>query len=206
MEEKIKIINPDRIIAFSDGVFAFAITLLVLKINLPNTAVSSNLPTILIQLWPQFLANIMSFSVIGYYWILHHYLFNHIKRYDITVVWLNIFLLMAISFMPFSTDLLGDFPNSEVAVIFYALTLAITGILQSAVWIYASHNHRLIDKELSSGYIHAHSVRAVIPPLIFLLSIPVSYISITLAECMWILIFFVSGYIAKLQKVAPHSS
>jgi uncharacterized membrane protein len=114
VEEKVLIssvgnfIDENRVTSFSDAVFAFAATLLVLKIDLPiitANQINTRLFPELINLWPQYLANMISFLVIGFYWLSHHSIFNQIKRFDRTVVWLNIIFLIFLSFLPFPVDL-----------------------------------------------------------------------------------------------------
>ncbi len=195
-------LNEDRIIGFSDAIFAFAITLLVLKIDLPivNTSVApAQLTKELIGLWPQYLANLISFLVIGNYWIIHHRLFSHIRRFDVQLVWLNIFLLMAVSFLPFPTDLMGSYSDQKIAVIFYAANLSIIGFIQLFMWLYASYKHRLIDGDLSQKYINYYSYLNLIPPLVFLGSIGVAYFDADMAKISWILLFL-GLILVKQQK------
>lgn len=198
-------INEDRIIGFSDAIFAFAITLLVLKIDLPvvNTSVApSQLTKELIGLWPQYLANIISFLVIGNYWIVHHRLFSHIRKFDIPLVWLNIFLLMAVSFLPFPTDLLGSYRDQVISVVLYAANLSLIGFLQLLIWVYASSNHRLIDKDLGQSYINHYTLLSIIPPLVFIVSIGIAFISVDWAMISWILMFLMFSTIRQ-RKFLP---
>ncbi len=91
------IIDENRVINFSDAVFAFAATLLVLKIDLPALSgvdVQGQLLSSLVSLWPQYLANVISFLAIGYYWLTHHIIFGLVRRFDRTVVWMNIVFLI----------------------------------------------------------------------------------------------------------------
>ncbi len=197
-------INADRIINFSDSIFAFAITLLVIKLEIPvldSSVVSTNLMGELIKLWPQYLANIISFLVIGYYWLVHHKLFSLIKRYDSTLIWLNIFLLMAISFLPFSTDLLGTYGNEPVTLAFYSLNLFIVGLFICIIWLYASHHDHLIDKNLNKQLVRYYTIKTLIAPVIFAVSIPLSFVHPLLAQSSWVVLFIVSAtYRHKLER------
>lgn len=198
-------INESRIVGFSDAVFAFAITLLVLKIDLPQVDTSvapAQLTKELFALWPQYLANIISFLVIGNYWIIHHKLFSHIKKFDVPLVWLNIFLLMAVSFLPFPTDLMGGYSDQKIAVIFYAANLSIIGFAQLFLWLYASYRRRLIDKNLSDAFIKNYTLLNLIPPLVFLGSIGVAFIDVDVAKVTWILLFLGLAF-TKRQKHLP---
>ena len=152
-------LSTKRIEAFSDGVFSIAITLLVLELQLPNTSAARMLPlgTQLAQLWPAYLGYIMSFIMIGIYWANHHYIFRLYRATDHIFNLLNLFFLMCISFLPFPAAVLStrvERPNeAPAAVLFYAFGLLLPAIGFTLMWLYASHNHRLVDKRLSSSFI-----------------------------------------------------
>jgi Endosomal/lysosomal potassium channel TMEM175 len=97
-----------RILALSDGVFAIAITLLIITIAIPATTSDAGLPKALLALWPRYLAYVLSFLVIARFWVTHHLAFRLIARYDATLVWLNLLLLMFVSFRSTSS---GARPN-----------------------------------------------------------------------------------------------
>src|SRR5215813_10137818 len=97
-----------RILALSDGVFAIAITLLIIAIGIPATTSDAGLPEALLGLWPRYLAYVLSFLVIARFWVTHHLAFRLIARYDATLVWLNLLLLMLVAFLPFPTAVLGE--------------------------------------------------------------------------------------------------
>src|SRR5215469_17210406 len=96
-----------RILALSDGVFAIAITLLILEIAIPATTPGAALPKALLGLWPRYLAYVLSFVVIARFWVTHHVAFRLIARYDNVLIWLNLLLLMFVSFLPFPTAVVG---------------------------------------------------------------------------------------------------
>jgi uncharacterized membrane protein len=186
------LINQDRVLNFSDGVFAFAATLLVLKIDLPTltqTDLSSGrILQELINLWPQYFANIISFLIIGYYWLTHHAVFGLIKKYDQIIIWLNIIFLIFLSFLPFPVDLFGDFENSQVIIIFYSATLSLVGFILATVWLYASYKNKLIDPHMSRHQITYYSLRFLLAPIIFLLSIPLVFIDPLLTKVSWVFV------------------
>lgn len=197
-------ISWPRMISFSDAIFAFAITLLVLKIELPalpGGTTHQQLVEALRALWPQYLANIISFLVIGNYWIMHHRIFNSIKRHDMIITWMNMFLLLLITFIPFPTDLLGNYPSLQISTILYSGTLALVGIMQLAIWVYASDNHRLIDKSMSNGYIRFRTIRGTIAPTVFIISMWVSFYNITIANFCWLAIFLIVPFIRYKGKI-----
>src|SRR6266487_2888595 len=110
-------LNTNRIEAFSDGVFAVAITLLVLNLQVPQLASANELVPKLSELWPKLLSYALSFVIVGIYWVAHHNTFHYIKQSDRNLLWLNILLLMCIVFLPFPTALLGQYPEQRVSVI-----------------------------------------------------------------------------------------
>jgi len=187
------VIDGDRVVNFSDAVFAFAATLLVLKIDLPQIQggnVEAQLSNALIALWPTYLANIIAFLVIGYYWLNHHAIFGMIRKFDSTIVWLNLIFLIFLSFLPFPVDLYGDYPTVRVVVIFYCASLALVGYILAFLWWYASDKKRLVNKEMSRNHMRYYLIRVFIAPVTFTLSIPLVYIHPLLAQVSWLFILF----------------
>ena len=195
IENKIKtLIDGDRIVGFSDAVFAFAATLLVLKIDLPSIPANLIESQFLIEftkLIPQYLANFLSFLIIAYYWRLHHKLFILIKRYDNVLIWINTLILIFVSFLPFPIDLFGEYPNVSIVVGFYSISLALVGFLILTLWIYSSWGHRLVDKSLSYQVIKYHTLYVAAAPAIFLLSTPLAYIDHVIAKVSWVMVIVV---------------
>lgn len=137
-----------RVEAFSDGVFAIAITLLILEIHVPPAAEQEGLRTALVQLWPSFLAFLASFMTIGVMWLNHHRLFTLINKCDDALIAFNLLLLLGISWIPFPTDLLADHlrgPDARVAGIVYAGSFLFTAIVFNAMWRYAVHAKLVIE-------------------------------------------------------------
>lgn len=185
------LIDEDRVISFSDAVFAFAATLLVLKIDLPNIAPqdvnSTRLFTEIIDLWPQYLANIVSFLIIAYYWLNHHAIFSLIKKINPGIIWINVIFLIFLSFIPFPVDLFGDYSNNDIVIAFYCLSLSIAGFLLSAIWFY-SLSQKLTSEYLTSKEIKYYSLRFILTPTVFALSIPLSFIDPLLSKVCWIFV------------------
>jgi uncharacterized membrane protein len=175
----------DRILFFSDAVFAIAITLLALDLKLPAHAGAQAFSKDLIHLWPEYQSYVTSFLAIGLYWISHHHYFRFIRRYNYTLVGLNITLLMCISFIPFATSVLDDYHGQRAAVAFYAACIALTGLLKTALWHYAAHQHRLIHRYLSRQRIQRLTWQALIPPIVFGVSIGIALFNSSLAELSW---------------------
>src|SRR5260370_8623794 len=163
-----------RVEAFSDGVFAVAITLLVLNLQIPQLDTVSELVPKLGALWPKLLSYALSFVIVGIYWVAHHNTFHYIKRSDRNLLWLNILLLLCIVFLPFPTALLGQYPEQRVSVIIYAGTLVITGLVLQALWWYATSRYRLVDRNIDPRLVQRATRRNLTSPLVSLLPIRIS--------------------------------
>lgn len=180
----------ERLVFFSDAVFAIAITLLALEIRLPalgENPTNDQLFQALLALWPKYLSYAISFLVIGSFWLGHHRRFRLILRYDTRLLLLNILLLMGVAFIPFPTAVIGEYGN-RTATIFYALVMTIAGLLNAAVWLYASHRNRLIEPSFTPQKRQHETKRVFILPVLFLFSIGLAFINDNLAKFSWLLI------------------
>jgi uncharacterized membrane protein len=174
-------LTTQRIEAFSDGVFAIAITLLILEIRVPEHEGQGAgwLGTALWELWPSYFAYLLSFLMIGIYWANHHYIFKLYRRVDHAFNLLNVGFLMCISFLPFPTAVLArQVMTSErpAAVTFYALGLLLPAMTWFAVWLYASHGYRLIDRRLEPGFVRRLTRQYLLSNLLYLAAILVSFL------------------------------
>jgi uncharacterized membrane protein len=182
-----------RIVAFSDGVFAIAITLLVLQIDIPQ-----NLPpgkTLLEELWAQradIIAYAISFAVLGKLWLLHHRFFSALERFDATLMGLNLLYLAFIAIIPFTSDLLGDHDRDSTAVIAYAISMVGVTLTFHFQLVYAARND-LVRPELQEvERVYARPTNLAVCA-VFLASIPVALISPLAATLMWPLVLFFAG-------------
>ena len=171
-----------RIAAFTDGVFAIAITLLVLALEVPVG--DAGLTERLLDQWPSLLAYFLSFAVVGRFWIVHHRFFASLHRFDQRLLTLNLAFLAFIALVPFTTDLLGEHGGDTVAVVTYALVMAVVAALNMA----------MIRHTLARGHVREEHRRhtepfaggvAALTPGAFLASIPVAFLSPLAAELMW---------------------
>jgi len=177
----------DRLIFFSDAVFAIVMTLLVLDIRVPDVA-AREVPGMVFELWPKIFSYVLSFLVIGLYWIGHHQTFRYVRIYDRTLLWLNLLFLLSISFIPFPTDLLGEYGELRFAVNFYAVSLALARLLLALVWWYVSSGPIRISDELDRGLARFHLLRSLAIPAVFLLSIGIAFFSTDAAIASWVLL------------------
>ena len=190
----------ERLIFFSDAVMAIAITLLAVEFRLPSVGQDAEIGPRVLALVPQVQSYILSFIVIGLYWVDHHRVFSYIRHLDATLIWLNLLFLLWIGFLPFPTSLIGSYQNERAVLILYAGTVAMTGIMRTAIWWYAVHDHRLVDQDLNRRLIRNVLLSGLIPPAIFLASIPVAVFSPTIVVTAWNLMLAVS-FLSSLRPV-----
>jgi uncharacterized membrane protein len=177
----------ERLIFFSDAVFAIAITLLALDIRLPageGNLSNQELLNQLLAIWPRYLGFVISFAVIGSIWLLHHRRFRYIKRYDRRLLYLNMLLLLIVAFIPFPTSIISQYGN-QTATIFYALTMIAATLTSSLIWWHASHNNRLLDSHFPLRTWQQETFRPLLMPGIFLISIGIAFINDDLAKLSW---------------------
>ncbi len=136
----------DRMVFFSDAIFAIAITLLVIEIHVPrfpNGYTSTQLNQALLENIPQYIGFLVSFFVIGRFWIVHHRSFGYLLRADEKLVWHNLLFLLTIAFMPFPTAIISNFASSRTGVGFYAVWLAISGLFNLRLALTLTQGTRL---------------------------------------------------------------
>lgn len=180
-----------RLEAFSDGVFAIAITLLVLELKLPGEPESdSGLLHELLHLWPSYLSYVVSFLLIGMIWMNHHRMFHHIRRVDGMLLGLNNLLLLSVSFLPFPTHVLAESVHAghgeHVAAVFYGLELVVGGICFNAVWWYASLGHRLIGDTMTPAEASALRLRWGVGPVLYLVAALLGLLSAAASLVMYV--------------------
>jgi len=170
----------ERIVFFSDAVFAIAITLLIIEIKVPHldhSAPDREFWLALVKLIPNFFGYFFSFFVIGAYWVGHHRIYGHIVRWDYGLIWRNILFLMAIGFMPFSTAFFTEvFPPRFVPLTLYAATFSAAGLLELWQWRYAVKKG-LIDEELNPTLVSYFSWRIMSLPTVGIVAILIGLIS-----------------------------
>lgn len=167
-------VNDDRLIMLCDGVFAIAITLLVLDIRLPDdsTHFQENLPAFFLKILFYF----VTFLVIARYWMLHRRIMQQIQRLDRPFVWLTLLFLAFVALIPATITVVDEFGNHAEADVIYTLSLVVCGFSAAALWIYASWKHRLIDPLLDQRIIRFRTMSTLTAPLYFLLSLLLLFI------------------------------
>ena len=174
--------DTGRIEAFSDGVFAIAITLLVIEIGVPHLEEGTTLFGALVEQWPSYLGYVISFLQIGVIWANHHNRFRFIERSDHGLLFLNILFLMCVAFIPFPTALLAEYlertaSERETAGVIYAGTLAVTAVFFTLLWLYAAAN-RLVDRNLDPSLVRAMTRRYLLGTVAYLLVFVLAYVNV----------------------------
>jgi uncharacterized membrane protein len=177
-----------RVEAFSDGVFAIAITLLILDVKVPREMVSSAaLTRALHDAWPSFFAFLTSFAVIGIMWLNHHRLFTLIRRSDHTLIVLNLLLLLGVTFVPFPTALLAEYlghPGERVAALFYNGTFVGLSIVFNGLWHYASQGRRLLGENCTPEMAEQQTRQYRYGPLMYAAALAVAFVSVGLSVAL----------------------
>jgi len=183
-----KTFNSDRLITFSDGVIAVAMTLLVLDLKLPEGVSDAQLPAVLSGSLHNFGVYVLSFVVVGLLWMGHHEQFSHISRVDGLIIWLNLLYLMTIGLIPFLTSLLSDHA-SALPTCLYAGVLVTTSLLSAAMWWHASRDPDLMSKDVSERTRREGLLAPLLTGAVFALSIVIAVIwGATPAQWSWLLL------------------
>jgi uncharacterized membrane protein len=178
-----------RTVAFTDGLFAIAITLLVVSLAVPTLSDAASVGELADKLnddSSKFVSFAISFAVIGRYWLAHHAYFSALSKIDRGLIALNLLYLAFIAFLPFPTALLGAYFENPLSITIYAVNLAIVSGMEVVLFSYAQ-NHDLLESKLPRDVYRYGAAMSLAPVVFFLLSIPVAFLSTTVAACMWFL-------------------
>jgi TMEM175 potassium channel family protein len=174
--------KTDRLEAFSDGVFAIAITLLVFNIKVPEAGSQGGLVRALAGLWPSYLGYGISFVTLGIMWANHHAMFAYIARADRYFLLLHVFFLMFIAFLPFPTAVLAKhlpYPDTRrTAVAFYSAVLVVIALAYNAVWWYAIAGRRLLDARADPEAVRTITRRYAMGPFSYLVSFGLAFVNV----------------------------
>jgi uncharacterized membrane protein len=196
-------IKVEHVISFSDAVFAFAITLMALSIDipdLPSNLTQAELLDKLYDLFPQFESYVISFAVIAIFWISYHQVFNHIKGSHIVMVYLNLLFLLLITLLSLSTSLVINYGNYHIPYVIYSFIVILTSSLLTLIWWHATKDKLLIDKNLYPLYIKGVMLTLLSIPLVFTVSIFISFINLDIAEIFWLVMVPINIIIKQKYK------
>jgi uncharacterized membrane protein len=179
-------LDVDRLVYFSDAVFAIAMTVLVLSIHLPSVP-GQRLGHVLRQLVPSIWSYFLSFAVLGLFWLAHHRMFHYVQRVDAVTLRLNLALLALIAILPFPTEVLGTYGNHPLGTMVYASAVTSVGTAHAVLWWHVSRTAGLLRPETPREYIVHSQLRSITIPIVFAASIPVALWNPDVAKLVWIL-------------------
>jgi uncharacterized membrane protein len=191
--------NKNRLENFSDGVFAIAVTLLILNVRFPNTKYVSNqhLNDLLIGIVPHLVTFAFSFLVIGVFWIAHHRIFSFVRILDSTLLWLNILYLLFIAIIPLTAAILSENPFLPTAILLYTVTLLIIALMHFILLEYILRNKVLKHEALTRDIYKSAQRTAIVGPICYIAAAGASfinvYISFVLYWAQWYSIFSFRG-------------
>ncbi len=163
-----------------DGVFAIAMTLLVLDFKVPTIPEGSSvdaLPKLILALWPNFFNYVQSFMLLGLFWIVHHRQFDCIQFIDHGLLWLNIGSLMFIALIPFSTSLIAQYGDVQIGAVIFECNLLVIGCFLYVQWWYVTRKRHLLDPNLSEQKIILIRKRNLFVPIVSLVAIGISFVN-----------------------------
>jgi uncharacterized membrane protein len=178
-----------RVLAFSDGLFAIAMTLLIVAVAVPTLKDAASIDELAGDLndkSSEFVSFFISFAVIGRYWMAHHQFFARLAAFDGGLIAINLVYLAFIAFLPFPTDLLGTYFENPLSVAIYAVNVAIVSGLEVVLFRHA-HQRGLMQERLPEDVYRWGVLQSASPVLFFLLSVPIAFASTELAVAFWFL-------------------
>jgi len=188
----------DRFVFFSDAVFAIAMTLLVVGIGIPEVP-DRELESALRSKNDEILSFFISFLVIGYYWLAHHRFIAQIASIETGFMVLNLAYLAAIAFTPFPTALVGIYADHAVSVVLYATTLGTASLLE-VLMLMRAYRQKLFLVDMRPDVYRYGVIAAIVPVVVFAISIPIAYVDTTLALLSWLLTFPAEYFVDKLLR------
>ncbi len=194
-EKKGLIFDKGRLETLTDGVFAIIMTILVFNISVPELILftegdfaSERLSAKFADLWPDFLAYVISFSTLGAFWVAHHRVFRWILYVNRPLIWINISFLMVIGLIPFSTTLLTQFMHSQNSIFVFSFNAILAGLLIYAIYYYVKRNTELVDKSVQALIEKSSSRRVLATVLTYSVSIIFSFIYLPVSMFLLLLV------------------
>lgn len=172
----------ERSIFFSDGVFAICITLLVIEVKVPVLTEQTDhaLLQYLSHTSLKFFGFLLSFCIIGHYWMVHHRIFGYVKKYTSMLLWLNLFFLLTVILLPFSSGLFGEYGSNldmEIPYLIYVINMCLAGLANCWLWIFVSDPKRdLLTHTIPKARINLGIIRSLVIPVVFIISLLASLV------------------------------
>lgn len=179
-------IKVEHVISFSDAVFAFAITLMALSIDIPLDLSQSEMLERLKEIYPEFKDYNISFAVVAIFWVSYHQVFNHIKGSHISMIYLNMLFLLLITLLSLTTSLVINYASYQLPYIIYCVIVIMTSSLLVTIWWYATKERRLVDENMHPLFIKGILFGLLSIPLIFGIPIVISFVDLDIAQYIWL--------------------
>jgi TMEM175 potassium channel family protein len=202
MEGEAEDSGTGRLEAFSDGVFAIAVTLLVLQLKVPDVPFKKSLASFVVGQWPAFVAYFNSFLSILIMWLNHHNIFKQVRRSNHTFIIFNGVLLMLITFLNYPTALLapalkvGTDDDKKFATLVYTGTFVVIAVFYNVLWRYGTHNGRLLSKHANKALVAQITREYRFGPLVYLVAFLLAFVSVPASLVLTVLLavyFALSG-------------
>ena len=196
-------VKLEHVISFSDAIFAFAITIMTLSVDipdLPTNLTQAELLDELYALYPQFESYVISFAVIAIFWVSYHQVFNHIKGSHITIVYLNLLFLLLITLLSLSTSLIINYETYQIPYVIYNFIVVMTSLLLALIWWYAIKNKGLVEENLHPFFIKGVLANLISIPIVFTISIIISFVNLDVAQYFWLVIIPITIAIRRKFK------
>jgi uncharacterized membrane protein len=203
-------LTKGRLEALSDGIFAFAMTLLVIGLNLPDKAalVQSNAFALqfLLSLYSDFFHYVLAFLILGAFWLSQHQQFHSVRVPDKTFIWINLLTLMFVALLPFSTSFSGDFPHASMGAMVFEANLCIIGLGMSCQWWYATKDCRLTEHTLKPAYIRGVLIGNLIVPTVSVIAILVALTGSLWSSALYMTLPFVDYAVDRYYRRREEAS
>ncbi|MFA5007938.1 MAG: TMEM175 family protein [Candidatus Omnitrophota bacterium] len=180
-----------RILTLADGIFAIAMTLLAVTIDLPrkeHQLSTEGLHKFLFGQFQEIFNYVLSFILLALFWIMHHRQFHYITHTDKRHLWINILMFMSITLVPFSTSMAGDFPADWITQAYFHLNMMIMGILFYLNWSYATKNKHLVEESITESEINLEKKQLLVTPSVAFFALVVSFTQPRISIYLYILI------------------
>ncbi len=202
-------LSKHRIEALTDGVYAVALTLLVLELKLPHEQIRTapELAGALVHLIPQFIAWLVSFLVLAIFWVASHRVFHWVRHVDGTLLWINLLSLLCASFLPFCSSLVGNFGGAFLSQAVYAVDMALLGLV--ALWQigHLERHPELMDPPMPAGHVKAARIRCLGIVASAVLAIAISWADPRFGTAAFALMFLITRMSRRFERApAPVES
>ena len=196
--------ETDRVKAFTDGVIAIIITILVLEIGVPPDLSDQSLIKALDETWPELIAWVISFLIVGMYWVWHRDLLNQMQRVNRHVVWLNLLFLLPLALVPFAASVLGEYPGDAIGMHVYGAILIVTALARLGLYAYVMRRPELLYSPPTVRHRQVGGLLAAAPIAVYVVAMVVAHAAPTLSLVLYLLV--PSLYLLLIAILRRHPS